>query len=116
VEAAMKAIKIKKYFLILMKIIMLSTISFVYSASAFAEDIELPLKRIIATQSVTKLEVISTVKTLMGDGRVLSIKKKSSYSNPDCHHVKALSQNGELQNIKLGCYIETLAHKSTPKS
>ncbi len=97
----------------MIKTLLFSLLGFVYSAYIFAEDIELPLKRTIATQSVTTLEVISTVKNLVGSGRVLSIKKQSSYSNPDCHHVKALSQNGELQNIKLGCYIETLVQKST---
>ena len=111
----MRAVKIKKHFFTILKITLLSMLSFFYSATVFAEDIELPLKRIIATQSVTKLEVISTVKTIMGNGRVLSIKKRSSYSNPDCHHVKALSQDGELQNIKLGCYIETLAQKTIIK-
>ena len=114
-EASMRAIKIKSYLLKLVKILLLSTLSFITSASIFAEDIELPLKRAIATQSITSLEVISTVKTLVGNGRVLSIKKQSSYSNPDCHHVKALSQGGELQNIKLGCFIETLAQESTTK-
>ncbi len=108
----MRAITTKKQVLILLQIMSLCTVSLFSSAPIFAEDIELPLERTIATQSVTKLEVISTVKTLVGNGRVLSIKKKSSYSNPDCHHVKALSQNGELQNIKLGCYIETIAQKS----
>ena len=109
----MQAIKIKKYTITLLKILTLTTASFLYSANVFAEDIELPLKRIIATQPVTRLEVISMVKNLLGQSRVLSIKKQSSYSNPDCHHVKALSESGELQNIKLGCYIETLAQKKS---
>jgi len=114
-EASMRAIKIKTTFFTLLKIITLSTLSSFYSATIFAEDIELPLKRAIATQSITKLEVISTVKTLLANGRVLSIKKRSSYSNPDCHHVKALSQDGELLNIKIGCYIETLVQKNSTK-
>ena len=109
------AIKTKRAFFTLLKIMTLSVVGFLYSTGTFAEEIKLPLTRIIATQSVTQLEVISTVKTFLGNGRVLSIKKRSSYSNPDCHHVKALSQNGELQNIKLGCYIETLVQKTSIK-
>lgn len=89
-----------------------SIISILLSQVTFAEDISLPLTRTIATQSVTKLEVISTVKTLIEGGRVLSIKKKSSYSNPDCHHVKVLGNDGELQNITLGCFSEKVAQKS----
>lgn len=97
----------------LLKIVALSTFSILTSSAVFSEDITIPLERTIATQSVTQLEIISTVKTLMAKSRVLSIKKQSSYSNPDCHHVKALSQNGEFQNIKIGCYIQKLAQNNS---
>ena len=108
----MRVITIKQTLTKTISILCLSIVGTSFSLTASAEDIELPLTRIIATQSITKLEIISTVKTLIGDGRVLSIKKKSSYSNPDCHHVKALGSDGELQSIKLGCYFEKIAQKS----
>ncbi|MEE9444452.1 MAG: hypothetical protein V3V19_02165 [Cocleimonas sp.] len=108
----MKVISRNQIFLKIVSILCLSIVSVFLSQATFAEDIDLPLARIIATQSVTKLEVISTVKTLIEDGRVLSIKKKSSYSNPDCHHVKVLGNDGELQNIKLGCFLEKIAQKT----
>jgi len=92
-------------------IIFSSILSITFSQTASAEEIELPLERIVATESVTKLEVISTVKTLLTNSRILSIKKKSSYTNPDCHHVKALDGSGELQSIKLGCFVEKLAQE-----
>ncbi len=76
--------------------------------SAQAEIISIPLKRTIPTQPITQLEVIAMVKTIL-NGRVLSIKKQSSYTNPDCHHVKFLEDQGEFQMIKLGCYVETIA-------
>jgi len=75
---------------------------------ATAEIINIPIKRSVATQPVTSLEIIAIVKSLLR-GRVLSIKKQSSYNNPDCHLVKLLEDKGELQIIRLGCYIDTLA-------
>lgn len=100
---------LKQFKLIVLLIV--TTFGFTLSHTTSAEEIELPLERIVATESITKLEVISAVKTLLADTRILSIKKKSSYSNPDCHHVKALDGTGELQSIKLGCYIEKLVQK-----
>ena len=75
--------------------------------SAIAEDINIPIKRVVATQPVTKLEIISIVKSLLS-GRILNIRKLSSYNNPDCHHVKLLEDKGEFQIIKLGCYIDSI--------
>ena len=74
---------------------------------AQAEVINIPLQRSVATQPITKLEVIAMVKTFL-NGRVLSVKKQSSYTNPDCHHVKFLEDQGEFQMIKLGCYVENI--------
>lgn len=71
--------------------------------SANAEVIDIPIQRSVATQPMTKLEIISIVKSLLS-GRILSIKKQSSYTNPDCYHVKFLEDKGEFQLIKLGCY------------
>ena len=74
---------------------------------ATAEVINIPVQRTVATQPITALEIIAIVKTLL-NGRVLSIIKKSSYSNPDCHHVKVLEDKGEFQLLRLGCYTETV--------
>jgi len=76
--------------------------------TANAEVINIPLKRVVATQPITSLEIISIVKSLLS-GRVLSIKKQSSYSNPDCHTVKLLEDKGEFQVIKVGCFIDKIA-------
>ena len=78
------------------------------TTSVKAEVISIPIKRTIATQPITQLEVVAIVKTIL-NGRVLSIKKQSSYTNPDCHHVKFLEDQGEFQMIKLGCYVEAIA-------
>lgn len=75
---------------------------------ANAEVINIPLQRVIATQPITSLEIISIVKSLLS-GRVLSIKKQSSYSNPDCHTVKFLEDKGEFQVIKVGCFTDKIA-------
>jgi hypothetical protein len=75
---------------------------------ANAEIITIPLQRVIATQPITSLEVIAIVKSLL-NGRVLSIKKQSSYSNPDCHTVKFLEDEGEFQVIKVGCFTDKIA-------
>ena len=77
------------------------------SQAVHADDINIPIKRSIATQPVTQLEVIAIVKSFL-NGRVLSVKKHSTYTNPDCHHVKFLEDQGEFQMIKLGCYIENI--------
>ena len=79
-----------------------------FPQSVKAEVLNIPLERSIATQPITTLEVIAIVKTLL-NGRVLSIKKKSSYSNPDCHSVKFLEDKGEFQVIKVGCFIDKVA-------
>jgi len=90
----------------------LATITFCFSffvpQIASAEIINIPLQRVIATQPITSLEVIAIVKSLL-NGRVLSIKKQSSYSNPDCHTVKFLEDKGEFQVIKVGCYTDKFA-------
>ena len=77
------------------------------TVSVQAEVISIPIKRTIATQPITQLEVIAIVKTILS-GRVLSIKKQSSYTNPDCYHVKFLEDQGEFQMIKLGCYVQAI--------
>jgi hypothetical protein len=79
----------------------------VLSQTISAEVINIPIQRTIATQPVTTLEIISIVKSLLS-GRVLSIKKLSSYTNPDCHQVKLLEDKGEFQIIRLGCHIDTI--------
>lgn len=78
------------------------------SQSVQAEVLNIPIKRSVATQPISKLEVISTVKTLF-NGRVLSLRKKSTYTNPDCHHVKFLEDKGEFQLITIGCGMEKMA-------
>ncbi len=87
--------------------ILIMGMSSLTSISAHAEVISIPIKRTIATQPITQLEVIAIVKTIL-NGRVLSIKKQSSYTNPDCHHVKFLEDQGEFQMINLGCYVEAI--------
>ncbi len=86
-------------------LIIILSVSSVVSQTAEAEIISIPIQRSVATQPITRLEVIAIVKTIL-NGRVLSIKKQSSYTNPDCHHVKFLEDQGEFQMIKLGCYVE----------
>lgn len=95
-------IKIKHYLFILI----LCT-GFFISQNTSAEVINIPIQRSVATQPVTSLEIIAIVKSLL-NGRVLSIKKLSSYSNPDCHQVKLLEDEGEFQIIKLGCYTDSI--------
>ncbi len=87
--------------------ILLMGIGSLTAVTVHAEVISIPIKRTIATQPITQLEVIAMVKTIL-NGRVLSIKKQSSYTNPDCHHVKFLEDKGEFQMIKLGCYVEAI--------
>ncbi len=76
--------------------------------NAHAEVLNIPLQRVVATQPITSLEVIAIVKSLL-NGRVLSIKKQSSYTNPDCHTVKFLEDKGEFQVIKVGCFSDNIA-------
>ncbi|MEE9327906.1 MAG: hypothetical protein V3U71_11505 [Cocleimonas sp.] len=75
--------------------------------SLSAEDIIIPVQRSVATQPITTLEIMAIVKSLLS-GRVLYVKKKSTYSNPDCHYVKFLEDQGEFQIIKLGCYEKNI--------
>jgi len=84
---------------------LLISIGLLLTQLASAEVINIPIQRTISTQPITTLEIISIVKSLL-NGRVLSIKKLSSYSNPDCHQVKLLEDEGEFQIIRLGCYID----------
>ncbi len=86
----------------------LLSIGLLFSSLASAEVIHIPVKRTISTQPITSLEIIAIVKTLL-NGRVLSIKKQASYSNPDCHYVKLLEDKGEFQMIKLACFIDNIA-------
>jgi hypothetical protein len=72
---------------------------------AHAEIIFMPIQRVIPTQPITKLEVIGMIKSIL-NGRVLSVKKQSTYNNPDCHLVKFLEDRGEFQMIQVGCFIE----------
>lgn len=102
-------IKLRKHPLIKsLLFIFIMGISSLASISAHAEVISIPIKRTIATQPITQLEVVAIIKTIL-NGRVLSIKKQSSYTNPDCYHVKFLEDQGEFQMIKLGCYVEKIA-------
>lgn len=80
--------------------------------SVNAEVLSIPLQRSVATQPITTLEVVAIVKTML-NGRVLSIKKQSSYSNPDCHYVKFLEDKGEFQMIRIGCFIDKIAQSQS---
>ena len=73
-----------------------------------AEVLNIPLTRDIATQPITTLEIVAIVKSLLS-GRVLSVKKQSSYTNPDCHYVKFLEDKGEFQMIKVACFVNKFA-------
>ncbi|MGK0271170.1 MAG: hypothetical protein ACI88H_001824 [Cocleimonas sp.] len=92
-----------KAFLLL---ITLST-SLVSFHTAHAEVIIMPIERVIPTQPITKLEVIGMVKSIL-NGRVLSVKKQSTYTNPDCHHIKFLEDQGEFHMIQIGCFIDNI--------
>ena len=72
-----------------------------------AEVLSIPLERSIATQPITTLEIVAIVKSLLS-GRVLSVKKQSSYTNPDCHYVKFLEDKGEFQMIKIACFSDKI--------
>jgi len=83
-------------------------LSILVQQPATAGELNIPLERIIATQPITTLEVMAIVKSLLS-GRVLAIKKSSTYSNPDCHLVKFLEDKGEFQMIKVGCFTDKVA-------
>jgi len=87
-----------------LSIVVLQTVTQIASA----EVLNIPLQRVVATQPITSLEVVAIVKSLLS-GRVLSIKKQSTYSNPDCHTVKFLEDKGEFQVIKVGCFTDKIA-------
>ena len=75
--------------------------------TAQAEVILMPIKRVVPTQPITQLEVIGMVKSIL-NGRVLSLKKQSTYTNPDCHHIKFLEDKGEFHMIQVGCFIDNI--------
>lgn len=87
-------------------LLILST-SHITFQNAHAEVIFMPIQRVIPTQPITKLEVIGMVKSIL-NGRVLSVKKQSTYTNPDCHHIKFLEDQGEFHMIQVGCFIENI--------
>ena len=72
-----------------------------------AEVIFLPMQRAIPTQPITQLEIIGMVKSTL-NGRVLSITKKSTYTNPDCHYIKFLEDDGEFHMIQVGCFTDNI--------
>jgi len=84
-------------------------------SAANAEGLNIPIQRSVSTQPINTLEVVSAVKTLL-NGRVLSIKKKATYSNPDCHLVKFLEDKGEFQLITVGCGLQTFAQNTILES
>ena len=97
-------------------IIVLIFISTAFLQTASADVLNLPIKRSISTQPINTLEVVSVIKNTL-NGRILSVKKKATYTNPDCHLVKFLEDKGEFQLIAVGCRMETFANsKSHPNS
>lgn len=93
--------KLFKYAKPLLMPLLISSSFFITSTSA-AGTIYIPVHRTIKNQPITKLEVVSLVKA-KHKGRVLLVKKRATYSSPDCHHVKLLENSGEFQMIKVGC-------------
>ncbi len=77
--------------------------------TARAEVLIMPIQRAIPTQPVTKLEIVALIKSVL-NGRVLSLKKKSTYTNPDCHHVKFLEDKGEFHMIQIGCFVDNMVN------
>ena len=75
--------------------------------TAQAEIISMPIQRVVPTQPITELEIIAMIKSILS-GRVLAVKKQSTYANPDCHHVKFLEDRGEFQMIEIGCFVENV--------
>ncbi len=101
-------IKLRKHprlsaFLLLL-ILNISQITF---QTAQAEVILMPIQRVIPTQPITQLEVIGMVKSIL-NGRVLAVKKQSTYTNPDCHHIKFLEDQGEFHMIQVGCFVDNI--------
>ena len=90
---------------LLLSLLMLSQIS---CKIAQAEVIIMPIQRAVPTQAITELEVVAMIKTIL-NGRVLALKKKSTYTNPDCHHVKFLEDKGEFHMIRIGCFVDNIA-------
>ena len=88
-------------------LLLILSISQVTFQTAQAEVISMPIQRAIPTQPITKLEVIAMVKSILS-GRVLAVKKISTYSNPDCHQVKFLEDQGEFQIIDIGCFVDNI--------
>lgn len=88
-------------------LIILSTSQIIFQ-KAQAEVIIMPIQRAVPTQPITTLEIVAMIKTILS-GRVLAVKKQSSYTNPDCHHVKFLEDKGEFQMIKIGCFVDNYA-------
>lgn len=82
-------------------------ISQIIFLQAHAEVILMPIQRVVPTQPVTKLEVISMIRSIL-NGRVLSIEKQSTDINPDCHHIKFLEDYGEFHMIQVGCSIDNV--------
>ncbi len=80
-------------------------------SAANAEGLNIPIQRSVSTQPINTLEVVSAVKTLL-NGRILSVKKKATYANPDCHLVKFLEDKGEFQLITVGCGMQTFAQNT----
>jgi len=78
-----------------------------FSQKVHAEVIVMPIQRAVPTQAITTLEVVALIKTIL-NGRVLAVKKHSTYTNPDCHHVKFLEDQGEFQMIRVGCFVENI--------
>lgn len=87
-------------------LLIISTSQIIFQ-KAQAEVILMPIERAIPTQPITKLEVIGMVKSIL-NGRVLSVKKQSTYTNPDCHHIKFLEDQGEFHMIEIGCFIDNV--------
>lgn len=90
------------------------SISQLQFCKAYAEVIALPVQRVIPTQPITKLEIVAMIKSMLR-GRVLAVKKQSTYTNPDCHHVKFLEDKGEFYMIKIGCFADNFAKNRSYK-
>ena len=90
-------------------------LSFFISSVATAKVTNIPIKRSIATQPITALEVIAVVKSFF-TGRILSINEKRTYESPDCHQVKLLEEKGEFQVIKVGFSKKNVKIKEQKKS
>ncbi len=96
-----------KRFALLLTVLVLSSLI----STVNAGGLNIPIQRSVSTQPINTLEVVSAVKTLLS-GRVLSVKKKATYANPDCHLVKFLEDKGEFQLITVGCGMQTFAQNT----